>query len=171
MRRKRRSGPVVQNRDGSWSIELDENEREVLLVSVTQLRGLLESGESDGRARRLFPTAYNADEEADQEWQRLMREELVKSRVAAIDNIESRLRDESSFGETELTSLMITVNALRLVLGTLLGITDDEADDMDDLDPDDPGSAQWHLYMWLGWLLEWMVTAQDPESGDSQPGD
>ena len=166
MRRRRRSGPLVQNRDGTWSLVLDENEREVLAVSVMQLRGLLQSDADTDRTRRLFPVAYSADDEADAEWQRLMRDELVQSRVAALDRVDSMLTEDRAFTDVELTSLMITVNALRLVLGTLLDVTDDQEDGGDDPDEhsaDETVTAQWHLYMWLGWLLEWIVEAQDPE--------
>jgi hypothetical protein len=55
---------------------------------------------------------------------------------------------------------MLTVNSLRLVLGTLLDVTEDDAEP--ELDEDDPVSAQWNLYGWLGWLLEWIVEAQTP---------
>ena len=176
MRRRRRSGPLVQNRDGTWSLVLDENEREVLAVSVTQLRGLLQSGADADRTRRLFPVAYSADDAADAEWQRLMRDELVQSRVAALDRVDTMLTGDRAFTDAELTSLMITVNALRLVLGTLLDVTDDPEDGRHDPDEgpdpaDEAATAQWHLYMWLGWLLEWIVEAQDPEPDGPVPSD
>jgi hypothetical protein len=53
---------------------------------------------------------------------------------------------------------MRSVNSLRLVLGTLLDVHDDEADLL--LDEDDPAYGQLQLYSYLGWLLDWMVTAQ-----------
>ena len=170
MRRRRRSGPLVRDKDGSWSLNLDENERGVLLVSVDQLRGLLRSGADAERTRRLHPVAYNADAEADAEWQRLMRDDLVESRVAAIDRVEAMLEEGAGFDDGALTSLMITVNALRLVLGTLLDVSDDGPEPQVDHDPDDPETAQWHLYMWLGWLLEWIVEAQEDALEDTPGG-
>ena len=61
-----------------------------------------------------------------------------------------------------LASLMMTVNGLRLVMGTLLDVTDDGSEPEFD-DEDDPLAAQWQLYGWLGWFLEWIVDAQSPE--------
>lgn len=58
----------------------------------------------------------------------------------------------------QLDVLMRSVNSLRLVLGTLLDVHEDETDVL--LDEDDPAYGQLQLYSYLGWLLEWMVTAQ-----------
>ena len=51
------------------------------------------------------------------------------------------------------------------LLGTLLGIEDDETEgpnDGDDLD--DHLAAQWALYEFSGWLLEWTVMALSGEA-------
>ena len=53
----------------------------------------------------------------------------------------------------------MTINSLRLVMGTLLGVSDDSEEPEFD-DEDDPLAAQWQLYGWLGWFLEWIVDAQ-----------
>jgi hypothetical protein len=50
---------------------------------------------------------------------------------------------------------MMVLNSLRLVLGTLLGVSEDE--DTDDIEDDDPTFGQAQLYGYLGWLLEWTV--------------
>lgn len=158
--RRRRHEPVRRNDDGSYVLELDGNEREILSSFVMQLRDLVQGDDPDARTRRLFPTAYSADEAADEEWQRLMRDELMQSRIAAIDRVSRLLQADCVFTDDEMAGLMITVNALRLVLGTVLDITDDGPDAEPDPDDDDQVSAQWHLYQWLGWLLEWIVEAR-----------
>ena len=163
MRRRRRNDPVSRNIDGSYTLVLDDHERELIVSFVGRLRELLVSGDPDPRTRRLYPTAYSADDEADAEWQRLMREELVASRLAAIDRVSGLLAEGSVFGPGDLTGLMITVNAVRLVLGTLLGITDDGPEAGPDADAEEAVIAQWHLYQWFGWLLEWIVDAQETE--------
>ena len=158
--RRRRHEPVTRNDDGSYSLALETHEREILLSFVTQLRDLVQGDDPDSRTHRLFPTAYSADEAADAEWQRLMRDELTQSRIAAIDRVSRLLGTDGVFDEDEIAGLMITVNALRLVLGTVIGITDDDQDMDPGIDDDDPVTAQWHLYQWLGWLLEWIVEAR-----------
>jgi hypothetical protein len=61
----------------------------------------------------------------------------------------------ATLSEGETMAFMQSVNAVRLVLGTLLGITDeDSAEDADDGDSPEHG-----LYGYLGWLLEWTVRA------------
>jgi Domain of unknown function (DUF2017) len=55
---------------------------------------------------------------------------------------------------------MQSINAIRLVLGTMLGI------DVEDDDGDDANRAatpEYHLYDFLSWLLEWTVRALSPE--------
>jgi hypothetical protein len=89
-----------------------------------------------------------------------MRDELVTARLATIDQVTELLSAHGPLGEGDITRLMLTVNSLRLVLGTLLDVTEDDAEP--ELDEDDPVSAQWNLYGWLGWLLEWIVEAQAP---------
>ena len=54
---------------------------------------------------------------------------------------------------------MQSINAIRLVLGSLLGIDDDEA--ADDAEHDE--SPEHQLYDFLSWLLEWTVRALSPD--------
>jgi hypothetical protein len=53
---------------------------------------------------------------------------------------------------------MHAVNALRLVLGTMLDVKED--DQPFAIDPDDPDAATMALYGYLGVLLEEIVEAQ-----------
>jgi hypothetical protein len=53
---------------------------------------------------------------------------------------------------------------LRLVLGTMLDVTEDS--DPDDVDEDDPYVGEHHLYSFLSWLLDWAVQAMsEPLNG------
>ena len=85
-----------------------------------------------------------------------MREELVASRVAAVDSVSLLLMEEGrTLGEGETMAFMQSVNAIRLVLGTMLDITDDESAEEADIND----SPEYSLYGYLGWVLEWTVTA------------
>jgi hypothetical protein len=53
---------------------------------------------------------------------------------------------------------MQAINALRLVLGTMLDITDD--DDELSFSPSDPNARTMALYGYLGGLLDEIVTVQ-----------
>ena len=85
MRRGRDAGPVGRNDDGTFELLLEDHEREALLSFVSQLRELVAGDTRDPRVARLFPVAYNNDAEADEEYQRFMRDELVTARLATID--------------------------------------------------------------------------------------
>ena len=159
MRRRRQSGPIESNDDGTFTLNLGEYEKEVLTSFTDQLKQLITGDADDQRVRRLFPVAYAQDEEANDEYQRFMREELVASRIAAIDQVTGFLSRQDPITAAELSGLMMTINGLRLVMGTLLDVTDDGAEPEFD-DEDDPLAAQWQLYGWLGWFLEWIVDAQ-----------
>jgi hypothetical protein len=162
MRRRRQSGPVERNDDGTFSLNLGRYEVEVLLSFTDQLKQLINGDTDDPRVRRLFPVAYALDTDADAEYQKYMREELVTSRTAAVDAVTGLLTKDGPITSAELDVLMMTINGLRLVMGTLLDVSDDGAEPVFE-DADDPLAAQWQLYGWLGWFLEWIVDAQSQD--------
>ncbi|MEY3290101.1 MAG: hypothetical protein RLY19_192 [Actinomycetota bacterium] len=155
MRLRKQKGPVVANGDGSFSISLTADERETLLGFVDQLATILLSGPDDARLRRLYPTAYHNDPEHDAEYQGYMRDELSQSRMASIAVVQEVLASEIPITESQLHAFMTVLNNLRLVLGTLLDVGEDD----DEPDEDNPAFGQWQLYSYLGWLLEWTVSA------------
>jgi hypothetical protein len=56
-----------------------------------------------------------------------------------------------------MMALVQAVNGVRLVMAAALDV--DEDHDPDDIDDDDPQAADYHLYAFLSWLLEWTVRA------------
>jgi hypothetical protein len=114
---------IKRTHAGTYRFGLADEERAVLRQLLPQLRELVLSPPeaTDDRIRRLFPTAYADDPEKDAEYQRLMRDELVQSRVAAIDRVEASL-DSTELSEDELIGWIQSVNAVRLVLGTMLDV-------------------------------------------------
>lgn len=157
MRRRRAEGPISVNRDGTFAINLSDDERATLIGFIDQLRSIIEGGPDDPRMKRLFPAAYHADAEKEAEYQGFMREELQQSRLSAISSAVSILETNEPLSEAQLMGFMTVLNGLRLVLGTLLDIG--ESDDEDDISEDDPTFGQYQLYGYLGWLLEWTVSA------------
>jgi hypothetical protein len=119
----------VRRVEGGYALGFETEERELLARLLGELRALLVSDDDDHDLLldRLFPPAYPDDEEAEAEYQRLMREELVAARVASID----------------------------LVLGSMLGIVDDDSAEH----VEDGASPEHQLYGYLGWTLEWTVRA------------
>ncbi len=150
--------PIERTRKG-YQLHLDEEEREVLRSLLGQLRDLLVGPPDQPVLRRLFPAAYHLPEHAehDAEYQRLMREDLVASRLAAIEIVDEALRATGPLTEAQVMALLQAINGLRLVLGTLLDVTEEL--DLDDVPDDDPHVGEHHLYSFLSWLLEWTVRA------------
>lgn len=160
-------GPV-RRIDGGYRVDVDAAHRRVLADLIGQLRDEVMGNAGDDRFRRLFPVAYHEDPEHDGEYQRLMHGELLASRLDAITTALATLgRDAQSesidVNDAELDAVMRSLNDLRLVLGTLLDVHEDE-----DTEPpaDDPAFAHFQLYGYLGWLLEWLVQAQQEALDD-----
>jgi hypothetical protein len=155
MRRKRPDGPITIRADGTFTINLQDHERETMLDLVAQLETVLRSGPDDERLRRLYPTAYNENPEHDAEYQGFMRDELTQSRAASIATVREMLSSDSPVTENQLGAFMMVLNNLRLILGTLLDVNEDD----DEPDETDPLYGQWQLYGYLGWLLEWVISS------------
>ena len=154
-----RRAPIRRTRGGTYRIDLPETERVVLRALLPQLRQVLEGDPDDPRARRLFPDAYGIDPEADAEYQRLMRDDLVASRVAAIEQVLATV-DATDVDEATLNAWMTSVNSVRLVLGTLLGVTEEL--DLRAVGVDDPDAESYALYEYLSYLLSIIVDALEP---------
>ena len=157
--RRRSSGPFQPQSDGSFRINLAPDVRELLVHMFGELRDvLMQADTSDPALRRLFPAAYHDDPERDAEYQELMRSELVASRLTAISRVVEVIGTGDRLESGDMDLFLQALNALRLLLGTMLDVAEDDADPGSD-DPDDPSAAQAHLYSYLGWLLEGAVAA------------
>ena len=161
MKRRKREGPVVARDNDLFEITLTVDERSTLLSFVDQLSEILEMGPDDARLRRLFPTAYHENPEHDAEYQGYMRDELTQSRSASIAVVKEVLESTDLITAAQLHAFMSVLNNLRLVLGTLLDVGEDDFED--DIDENDPSFGQWQLYGYLGWLMEWTISALSGE--------
>jgi hypothetical protein len=158
----RRRGPIERIRGGRFRLNLDADERAVLAGMLAQLRDLLVASPAETpQLRRLFPTAYATDPEADAEYQRLMREELVGSRLAAMQTVAAMLDPEApgppEVSADELTALTTSMNSLRLVLGTICDVG--EEDDLGEVTPEHPLFAELQAYGYLSYLVDAAVDA------------
>lgn len=136
--------------DGRFDLRLAADERQLLAGLADQLGALLDGEPEDPALRRLFPAAYHDDAEREAEWQLLMGDDLRDSRRAALETLRvTATRTEVT--EDEVTAWMQAVNALRLVLGTRLDVTEEDTGDRPADDPDAPAFA---LYGFLSYLLD-----------------
>lgn len=156
--------PVRRKGDG-FVIDLGDQEAEVVLRLIGELRMLLVDEHPDPAATaltaRLFPVVHPDDAEMEAEYQRLMRDELVQSKLSALAHVEEALRGNGKVDEGRLLAFMQAVNSIRLVLAVLLGITnDDAANEVDDDASDLPNTHEQALYHYFSWLLESAVSVQ-----------
>ena len=150
------SGLARRKRDGSIEVLLGEAERTVLGDVLGQLREALVADADDPLLLRLFPPAYADDEEKEAGFRALARDELLEQRLAAIEEVESTLELDRLTVE-QADAWVRSLNALRLVLGTRLDVTED--DDRANIHPDDEDAPAWLLYMLLSALVDDLVSA------------
>ena len=159
MARKRAFIPPIERVRNGFVFNIGTDERQLVARLLTELSQLLMGESGDPRLIRIFPPAYHLadDAEADAEYQRLMREELVASRLSGITTVNDALQGPGPVDEETMIAFIQAINGLRLVLGTMLDV--DEDDDPDEIDEDDPLVGEHHLYNFLSWLLDWAVRA------------
>ena len=156
---------------GGLDVVLEAGEAAVLTRLCQELTTLFDSDGDDVDARqdrvleRLFPRAYldPTEEEAEAEWQRFVHVDLVDGRRQAVATVERTLagalvrrgRFELTLSEEQAQAWLAVINDARLALGTRLEVTEDM--DLSRLDPDDPDTAPYAVYWWLGVLEERLV--------------
>lgn len=150
--------PPVRAKGDGFVIDIGADEAALVGRLLGELRELLTdpdpTPESHMLLMRLFPAAYPDDADLEAEYQRLMRDELVQSKLGAMGAVEQVLAGNGRVDEAGLTAFMQSVNSIRLILGTMLDVTDDDDDEIDQED-----SPEYQLYAYLSWLLEWSVRA------------
>jgi hypothetical protein len=152
LRRKR----LRRARTGGFRLDLPAEERQLLRELLPQVRELLAASPEDPRVRRLYPTAFLDDPEKEAEYRRFMHEELVASRVAAVDAVEASL-DARELDEGQAIAWMTSLNSVRLVLGTMLDVSEDL--DVQGVPDDHPDIHSYALYAYLSLLLEELTEA------------
>ena len=142
-----------------------------------QFRDLLDATtdpSSDDAVARLVPEGYLDDDAAAREFRRLTERELLDRRHTDAETVLGILRptlpampiasDDPALTEevvvhasaADVSALLRTLSAIRLVLATRLGIQAD-----DDHDASDP---RFGIYDWLGYRLDSLISAIDADS-------
>jgi hypothetical protein len=152
-------GRVVTRSGSGFALHLSKDEREVVTRLLEELRTLQADPDAAEATTRLFPVVHPHDPDQEAEYQRLMRAELIESRAAGIDTaveVLSRPGRKIHLEETELLAFTRAINSVRLVLGTILEVTED-----DDLDapPELVDSPEYQLYAYLSYVLDASIRA------------
>lgn len=130
-------------------VTLPEVARQNLHALAEALRGQLLGETGDTDLARLFPPAYTTDQPRDDEYQRLMRDELLGARLGALDVLDTTL-DAGAVDRAGFDRFLHALNAIRVWLGTRLGVDDDDWEP----DPGDERDAEVAVYVEVGLLLE-----------------
>ena len=161
MARRRAPKPVFERTSRGYVINLDPEEIDLVARLLGELRGLIMAEDPSQAAllRRLFPPAYHLadDAEAEAEYQRLMREDLVASRLAALNLVQEHLTRGTPLDDEAMLGMVQSLNGVRLVLGTLIDVG--EGEDPSEIPDDHPLVGEHHLYHFLSYLLEVGVQA------------
>ncbi len=116
----------------------------------------------DPALARLLPDAYRDDPDAAGEFRRYTEQSL---RSAKQENAQAVLETLPADGgpvklaADQAQAWLRALNDVRLVLGVRLGVTEEFEDQWEELDPDDPLSAAFEIYAWLGAVQESLVQA------------
>ncbi len=143
--------PFKRRSDGDISVNLSEQQRLMIENLVGQLREMITSDHP--ALVRLFPRPYE-DEERNQGYAVLAGAELVDKRLAAMGAVLDTVHAEKLTPD-ELQTWMRSINDLRLVLGTILDVSEDDYE----LPEDEAAQSMYLSYEHLGYLLERIVGA------------
>jgi hypothetical protein len=140
---------------GGVELRLSRDERSLLAGLAAELRALLDGTPDDPSLRRLFPPAYDDDDD-ERAYRDLMGSELLDGRRAALELVAETL-DRDRLSAEEAGTWLRALNDLRLVLGTRLDVQEDTF--AAELRSDDPRAPALAVYAYLSWIQEQLVEA------------
>lgn len=146
---------IRSNADGTLTLNLGQAERELLHNVASELHASLQSGD-DPSLRRLFPPSYADDPVREAGYQMMVGDELRQRQLDAAQLL-LETADTQVLDAAQAASWLQAINAIRLVLGTRLNITDDAEPVR--VERDDPNLASWIAYDFLSYLLNELVEA------------
>jgi hypothetical protein len=168
------SEPAV---DGLAGLGGDEDEPvEDERSSYPELQDMLDAGTLSGLAglggevpplsedpalARLFPVAYEDPDHAE-EYRRYTYTELHAAKVAGLEQLARQLTELPPHVVLDDDSAQVwlsALNDLRLVVGSRIGLTEDNADELDALPPDDLRAYLYGVYVVLTSLQDSLVEA------------
>jgi len=140
---------------GGVELRLSSDERLLLAGLVDELRALLDDAPGDPSLQRLFPPAYEEEDE-ERAYRDLMGGELLDGRRSALDVVAQTL-DRELLSPDEADAWLRVLNDLRLALGTRLDVKEDTFGE--ELRRDDPRAPALAVYGYLSWMQEQLIEA------------
>lgn len=149
-------------------LRLPEEERTLLELLPRELEGVIKSldvsSELPRNLRRLFPPAYVRDEDAQKAYSEATRNELVHAHQEALSVLAGSAR-ASALDEEQMVAWMTALNELRLVLGSVLDVDDEEP-----WEPEDPDDTDVMIYQYLTALQSELIDVMEDWLPDPVPG-
>lgn len=115
---------------------------------------------------RLLPDGYHDDDEAAADFRRYTESDLRRSKAAAAQRVLLDLAsadDPIALDDAAVSAWLGCLNDLRLGLGTRIGITEDNLDELSRVLDSDPRFAMLQVYDWLTSLQGSLVDLLLPE--------
>jgi hypothetical protein len=125
---------------GEYQVDLGAEERALLRELPMQLRDAIAVNRDDEAFRRLFPPAYADNAKADADFRSLVGQELEESKSQALETL-AKTADATHLTQDEMDAWLRALNDIRLWLGTLLDVGEDETA----AEPDDPPHLLYHV--------------------------
>jgi hypothetical protein len=161
---------IDRRRGGGATVRFDAVEVAALRDLAGQVRQVLSGGVPDHGTDpirgRLFPRAYvdPTEDRSEDEFQSVVHEDLVRAKSDAVAALLADLETSTDRRDrltVELDAAGVeqwvgALNDVRLTLGVVLGVTEDD-DAEDDLPFDDPRAAGMATYHWLTWVQGTLV--------------
>ncbi len=146
---------VLPVEPGGYFVALPDAFRKVVIDQIQKVRERIMSDSQHPSLRRIFPVAYVDNRAFEDEYQRLMRSEMIESRLAAFDVVEQTLQKDV-INEAQLLLWMQSVNVARLALAAAEGFDEEENIKI----PSDDSRAQsFEIFEFLQALLHDIVEA------------
>ena len=160
---------IDRRRGGGATVRLEGVEIDALRDLAGQVERLFAGGVPEHGADpirdRLFPRAYvdPTEDRAEDDFQPVVHEDLVRAKAEAVAALladldattDCRDRVTLELDPPAVEQWVGALNDVRLTLGVVLGVTED--DDDRDLPPDDPRAAGLATYHWLTWVQGTLV--------------
>jgi hypothetical protein len=148
-----------RGQEGELELRLARDERALLAGLAAELQAVLEGEPGDPSLRRLFPPAYE-DEQDELAYRELTGSGLLDGRREALAVL-AATTDRERLNAEEADAWLRALNDLRLVLGTRLDVQEDTF--AEELRPDDPRAPALAVYGYLSWIQEQLVEALSPD--------
>ena len=140
-------------------IRFDENEASLFRQLLKEMATLLEADvEGDPVNKRLFPDAYETDEDS-RSYKELIGDELRTHKTEALRRAQATVGEEgdvdTTISDDDSASWLAVLTDIRLAIGTRNEVTEEKM--AEEPEPDDPDASAMFVLHWLGWIQEEML--------------